>query len=462
VEPVPTTIGRYVVEGLVGIGAMGRIYKAHDPDIRRTVAIKLISTNLMSRADSDNYIRRFRREAEAAARCVHPNIVTVYDFALHEGEPFLVMEFVKGISLRQALDEQPIIAVGDAIAVMLQVLDALHSAHGKGVIHRDIKPANIMLTPEKTVKVGDFGISRLANAAVTTVFDTVGTPAYMSPEQCRGDELDGRSDLFSAGATLFEMVSGNKAFPGRNEIEVSRRIQNERLPILPSKVRAAAPELQSVLERSTAKRADGRFDSGVQMADALRRVQVDLSDGEQRDDTRVYPRPSVVHSSDAPSAAARDPLLGPQTNWTPDLNSLRLLERKLTDFVGPIARILVLKAIDRSKSTKELLSELALRIPDAIERERFRREADLMLRRPPQEAVHSGQLDKSGGSGSKLTESEIERVQAMLAQFVGPIARVLVRRAANNVSSVEALWQTLAVHIDSPGERAAFLRQRQI
>src|SRR6185295_2273838 len=107
-EPVPTTIGRYVVETLVGTGAMGRIYKAHDPDIRRTVAIKLISTKLMSGAERADYIRRFRREAEAAARCVHPNIVTIYDFALHEDQPFLAMEFVYGISLRQTLDETPV------------------------------------------------------------------------------------------------------------------------------------------------------------------------------------------------------------------------------------------------------------------------------------------------------------------------------------------------------------------
>ena len=140
-EPIPTDIGRYVVEKLVGIGGMGQIFKAHDPDIRRTVAIKLISTELMSGADRADYIRRFRREAEAAARCAHPNIVAIYDFALHEGQPFLAMEFVYGRSLRQILDDAPVMAVPDAIDIMLQVLDALASAHAQGVIHQDIKPA---------------------------------------------------------------------------------------------------------------------------------------------------------------------------------------------------------------------------------------------------------------------------------------------------------------------------------
>ena len=131
-EPIPTTIGRYMVENLVGIGGMGQIYKAHDPDIGRPVAIKLISTKLMSGVDRADYLRRFRREAQAAARCVHPNIVTIYDFALHEGQPFIAMEFVYGASLRQALDIAPVMATSDAIRIMLQVLDALASAHGAG------------------------------------------------------------------------------------------------------------------------------------------------------------------------------------------------------------------------------------------------------------------------------------------------------------------------------------------
>ena len=195
--PLPPTIGRYVVEELVGVGGMGQIYRAQDPVLRRTVAIKLISTKLMSGADRADYIKRFRREAEAAARCAHPNIVAVYDFALHEEQPYLAMEFVRGRSLRQLLDDAPVMEVPDAIAIITQVLDALTAAHEQGVIHRDIKPGNIMLTAEHRVKVGDFGISTLMNVETTTVFSTIGTPSYMSPEQCRGDDvIDGRSDIF--------------------------------------------------------------------------------------------------------------------------------------------------------------------------------------------------------------------------------------------------------------------------
>src|SRR5690242_836141 len=159
-QPLPPNIGRYVVEELLGVGGMGQVYRPHDPVLRRTVAIKLISTNLMSGADRADYMRRFRREAEAAARCSHPNIVAVYDFSLHEEQPYLAMEFVAGRSLRQLLDEDPVMDIPNAIDIMVQVLDALTSAHAQGVIHQDIKPGNIMLTADHRAKVGDFGISR--------------------------------------------------------------------------------------------------------------------------------------------------------------------------------------------------------------------------------------------------------------------------------------------------------------
>ncbi len=182
------------------------------------------------------------------------------------------MEFVHGTSLRQALDDAPVMAVPDAVRIMLQVLDALASAHEQGVIHQDIKPANIMLTPDMRVKVADFGISRFFNAEVTMTTSSMGTPNYMSPEQCRGGPVDGRSDLFAAGATLFEMVAGERAFPGHSLAEVTHRIQNEPLPLLPAPVRAGAPRLQLLLERAMGKHPEDRFDTGHEMAEALRQV----------------------------------------------------------------------------------------------------------------------------------------------------------------------------------------------
>ncbi|HEY6719856.1 MAG TPA: serine/threonine-protein kinase [Reyranella sp.] len=454
--PLPPTIGRYVVENLVGIGGMGQIFKAHDPDIGRPVAIKLISTELMSSASRAEYIKRFRREAQAAARCAHPNIVAIYDFALHEGQPFIAMEFVHGVSLRQALDAAPVMAVPDAVRIILQVLDALASAHEEGVVHQDVKPANIMLTPDMRVKVADFGICRFVNMEVTITTSSMGTPNYMSPEQCRGGPVDGRSDLFAAGATLFEMVAGEHAFPGRNVAEVTHRIQNEPLPMLPAPVRAVAPRLQLVLERAMGKQPEDRFDTGYEMAEALRQV-LGGRRGDEEESTRVSPMPVA---GDAPSQKAPADAR-PGTEPRLDADTLQALEHKLTDYVGPIARILVRTTSGRSRSVADLCSQLALSIADGAEREQFRREVNLLIR--SRSAVADGASPPGAGTARshRLPEHELERVQEALVQYVGPIARVLVRRATADASSVEALWLSLSNHIDSPAERATFLRQRQ-
>ena len=436
-DQTPARIGRYIVESLVGAGGMGRIYKAHDPDIRRTVAIKLISTGLMSGTDRAEYIRRFRREAEAAARCAHPNIVAIYDFALHDGEPFLAMEFVYGRSLRQMLDDNPAMPVADAIHVMLQVLDALGSAHEQNVIHQDIKPANIMLTPELRAKVADFGISRFANTDVTSVSSSMGTPNYMSPEQCRGGSVDARSDLFAVGATLFEMVAGQRAFRGNSATEVTNRILNESLPLLPQAVRATAPRLQFVLERAMGKHPEDRFQSGLEMAEALRQIQGINQNGAEN--TRLSTAPPSA--ADAPAAALADAA------------TLRVLEEKLAGYVGPIARVLIRTTAAKAGSLDSLCAELAAAVPAGEERERFAREAaQLMRRRPPA----GDDTPSRGRPGQPISEQELEHAERSLTPYIGPVARILVRRAAREATSLDRLWDSLASHIEAPAERAAF------
>ena len=166
-EPIsrslPAFVGRFRVDALLGRGAMGVVYKAYDPQIERPVAIKLVRADLLEGEDRDEYLRRFNNEARIAGRCLHANIVAIYDFALHEGNPFLVLEYVEGVSLSQAFKRGTQASVPEVIHIALQVLDALGYAHGFGIIHRDIKPANILLTANASLKVTDFGISRLTS-----------------------------------------------------------------------------------------------------------------------------------------------------------------------------------------------------------------------------------------------------------------------------------------------------------
>jgi len=216
----PGQIGRYRIESVLGRGAMGIIYGAHDPAIDRKVAIKLVRADLLQGGDRSEYVARFQQEAQAAGRCAHPNIVAVYDFALHEGNPYIAMEYINGVSLAQVPARPGGFAIPEIIDLGGQMLDALAAAHALGVIHRDIKPANIMLTDHGRVKVTDFGISRLDTSHITGSGAVIGTPSYMSPEQCRGETADGRSDLFSVGVVLYELLTGTKPFAGTSQHQV--------------------------------------------------------------------------------------------------------------------------------------------------------------------------------------------------------------------------------------------------
>jgi serine/threonine-protein kinase len=290
---------------------------------------------------------------------------------------------------------------------------------------------------------------------------------------------------------LFEMVSGERAFQGRNVTEVSHRIQNDSLPLLPAQVRVAAPRLQLVLERAMGKHPEDRFDTGADMAEALRQV---LGDGAP-DSTRIVPEGAIATARMGPRTGdprTGDPRTGAEDSGArrpgppidPDL--LKAVEDKLRPYVGPIARALVNKVAGRGSSAADFCSELALSVPDEADRERFRRELTSLVRprslaltapssigpsstgpsstgapSTGSSSLGSSSLGDSSGRGSvQLPEQELERAQAVLTQFVGPIARILVRRAAAKASSVEALWQALSTHIESAAERSAFLRQR--
>jgi len=208
------TVAHYRILSELGSGAMGVVYRAEDLALGRQVAVKFLSPRL----DPDPEARRrFVHEAKAAAALDHSGICTVYEAGEADGRPYIVMSLLEGRTLRDRIADGPL-PIPEAAAIALQVAEALHEAHGKGVVHRDIKPANIMLTPRGQVKVMDFGLARVAGASqLTRSGSTMGTAAYLSPEQARGEESDGRSDLWSLGVVLYEMVCGRRPFAGDHD-----------------------------------------------------------------------------------------------------------------------------------------------------------------------------------------------------------------------------------------------------
>jgi serine/threonine-protein kinase len=264
--------GRYRVERELGHGGMAKVFLGTDTVLGRTVAIKLLAPQF---ADDDGFVQRFRREAQAAARIGHPHIVSVFDTGSDDGVHYIVMEYVEGRTLADFLAGGGRIMPDRAIDIAEDVLTALEAAHAQGVIHRDIKPGNIMLSPKGQVKVTDFGIAR-----VTTTADTVaqtaailGTASYLSPEQAQGQPVDGRSDIYSLGCVLYEMVTGRPPFLGDSPVSVASKQVLEQ-PIPPSNLNGdVTPELDAVILRALAKNPANRYQSAEEMRADLDRVR---------------------------------------------------------------------------------------------------------------------------------------------------------------------------------------------
>jgi serine/threonine protein kinase len=219
-------LGKYEIHRVLGQGAMGTVYLAFDPDIERQVAIKTIRKELIDPDLAAQFMARFRNEARAAGRLHHPNIVGVYEYGDEALVTYIAMEYVDGAGLRDYVRSQASFTFGQLVELMKFLLNALEYAHERGIVHRDIKPSNLLVTAEGVLKVADFGIARIDRSNLTTLGTVIGTPSYMSPEQCRGDETDARSDLFSAGVVLYELMTGEKPFPGPVEAVAHRIATN--------------------------------------------------------------------------------------------------------------------------------------------------------------------------------------------------------------------------------------------
>ena len=283
--------GRYQILERIGRGGMATVFKAHDPTIGRDVAIKFLHASL---CEGEDYRGRFLQEARAAGGLSHPNIVIVHDVGEIEGRPYMAMELLAGISLAEELEATKTIPIRDAVVMCIQLARALDYAHSRGIVHRDIKPGNIMrLSGGRTVKVTDFGIAHMDNAieasSHTRAGDVLGTPQYMSPEQTRGERLDGRSDLFSTGIVLYQMIVGARPFRGDSLVAVATKIASEAATPI-DKSRTDVPQsLRRVIDRCLAKSPAQRFQSGAELANALVKVLAEIDE-----DAAEQGRPRIV------------------------------------------------------------------------------------------------------------------------------------------------------------------------
>jgi serine/threonine-protein kinase len=257
---------------------MGIVYQGKDPKIGRVVAIKTMALSQEFEADELKDVKeRFFREAETAGRLTHPNIVTIYDAGEEHDLAYIAMEFLKGKDLTPYNKPDKLLPLDRAISIIARVADALAYAHKNNVVHRDVKPANIMYEPESdSVKVTDFGIARITDSSKTKTGMVLGTPSYMSPEQLAGQKIEGRSDLFSLGVTLYQLTCGKLPFTGESMAQLMFKIANEQHADLRTHNAALPESLSAVVNKALAKDPDQRYQDGEQMAKALRQCLEDL------------------------------------------------------------------------------------------------------------------------------------------------------------------------------------------
>ncbi len=266
-------LGRYRLLNELGRGAMGHVFLAHDPEIDRNVALKTIQIlSAISEADRQETRDRVLREARAAGKLIHPGIVTLFDVGEAEGMLYLAMEHVQGETLDHFTKPGRLLPVKEVTEMVAGIAEALEYAHDVGIVHRDIKPANLMRVAENKAKIMDFGLARAAEAQITQDGALIGTPSYMSPEQIRGETLDGRSDLFSLGAVLYELLTGEKPFAGDSVSSIIYRIVNEPPRDLDAHADRVPASLRRFLERALAKSPGDRFPQGGAFAAALRQA----------------------------------------------------------------------------------------------------------------------------------------------------------------------------------------------
>lgn len=321
-KTIPKKLGRYQILSELGRGAMGVVYKAYDPVIERDVAVKAIELAFqVSPEEKQVYLNRFYREAKAAGKLNHPNIVTIYDVDedKESGTPFIVMEFLEGTTLQEIVNDGILLPVDDVKTIITQIADALHYAHRQGVVHRDVKSANIILVEGMKCKIMDFGIARLSTSDLTKSGQFIGTPNYMSPEQIDGKVLvDGRSDLFALGVIFYLLLTGERPFSGDSFTSISYKIVHVD-PLPPRVVNPAVPVVYNkILGRLMAKDPAKRYSTGAELIEDLKKINAQQGDQEKSNEV-LLEEPTVMSGSESmqetpvPPPEVRDEIASRQT-----------------------------------------------------------------------------------------------------------------------------------------------------
>lgn len=349
-------LGRYEVLSELGQGAMGVVYRARDPLIDRVVAIKTINLGL-ALDEKEEYEGRFYQEAKAAGRLSHPNIVTIYDVGRNDDVAYIAMEFLEGRELRDIMNDGGLLPVHQVLDIVAQVASGLAYAHEFGIVHRDVKPSNIMVVRDGHVKITDFGIARMASSSVRTQTGMVlGSPKYMSPEQVMGKLTDQRSDIFSLGVMLYEMLTGVAPFTGDNVNAIMYQTLNT-IPAPPNTLNSAVPQMVNfIVAKALSKGLEDRYQEAKDFADDLRSCRDMLPRSGHRADASKSPAGGERKFPDAFDVTARMDMSENEANTTS--------QRVISQLFDSAAATMHLAALTASEAEVDQLSKtLKMEVP---------------------------------------------------------------------------------------------------
>jgi len=438
---LPHEIGKYHIRSSLGEGAMGVVYEGFDPDIERRVAIKILHPHLINEKNGDEFLERFKREAKSAARCTHPNVVTVLEYGQDGNMPFIVMEFVEGASLQEIIRGGRGISLKKSLSIISQLLKALHAAHQLKIVHRDIKAANVMIMKDGgSVKLADFGIARIAESPdLTRTGAVVGTPKYMAPEQMFGLKVDSRADLFSVAMVFLDLLAllpRSPAVPRSSLPEIANLPPNNRIDYSILYPTALIP----VLLKALSVTQKDRYQTAREFVQGIKDVLPKLKTA------------TAAASNDATAVVQKSTQV-PSTNQD-ELDSMTNL---LTDYIGPIAKSIMVAHDRVNTPAYELATVISREIPETEEREEF-------LKR--WEVISGTRIDASQisnpGTKTNITEDcsfdddMLKKIGADYAGYIGPLAARLVRLHAVTTGSLEQLVESLASEIPGHKDREKF------
>lgn len=462
---MPPRVGKYRIDHPIGRGAIGVVYKGYDEQIDRPLAIKTLRPEVLEGVgENDEVLRRFAAEARSAGRCLHPNIVTVFDYVEHAGAPYIVMEYVNAGTLENVIRSGTLLPVRQVGEIMAQLLFALDHAHRKGIIHRDVKPANILCPSSIAIKVTDFGIAHIEALDITKPggVGAIGTPNYMAPERFLGRPADARSDLFSAGVILFQLLTGARPFIAGDVPQLMHKLINEFAPSILTFRPELWPSLDVVVQRALARNPEDRFPSAEAFIDALNAAidtrpldntpPLDLTKLSQA--RREAPPPGKTDSSGSGSGGS-----GSGSGTTSDLSqtmaerlspdTIDALGKSLARSLGPMARLFVRQASLESTDVEMLLNALTRLVKTEPEAKSFRDAAERFLMQD--QGIARAQIEAA------ITQKEIEKATDALMPLIGPVARLLVARNAQTAVGRDDFFRRLSEAIPNEKDRARFL-----